>query len=89
MTDSSALVSWTQPVVPMDRITMFYRPTTDPSDESSADISPPDKQYSIDGLKPDTEYTVSLVSRSGDISSDRVTTKFTTGRSVAIVVASH
>ncbi|XP_055369203.1 tenascin isoform X3 [Betta splendens] len=79
VTDSSALISWSQPVVPMDRITMFFRPTSDPADESSAEISPPDKQYSIDGLKPDTEYTVSLVSRNGDISSDPVTTKFTTG----------
>lgn len=89
MTDSSALVSWSQPVAPMDRVTMFYRPTSDPSDDTSAEIPPSDKQYSIDGLKPDTEYTVSLISRSGDISSDPVTTKFTTGRSVTAVVAPH
>ncbi|XP_035039701.1 tenascin isoform X4 [Hippoglossus stenolepis] len=78
VTDSSALVSWSQPVVPMDRVTMFYRPTSDPLDESSAEIFPPDKQYSIDGLRPDTEYTVMLSSRSGNISSDPVTTNFTT-----------
>ncbi|XP_040014026.1 tenascin-like [Xiphias gladius] len=78
VTDSSALVSWAQPVAPMDRVTMFYGPTSDPSDESSADIPPPDKQYSVAGLRPDTEYTVSLVSRSGDITSDPVTTRFTT-----------
>ncbi|XP_062269417.1 tenascin-like [Platichthys flesus] len=78
VTDSSALVSWSQPVVPMDRVTMFYRPTSDPSDESSAEISPPDKQYNIDGLRPDTEYKVTLSSRSGNISSDPVATNFTT-----------
>ncbi|XP_053267566.1 tenascin isoform X3 [Pleuronectes platessa] len=78
VTDSSALVSWSQPVVPMDRVTMFYRPTSDPSDESSAEIFRPDKQYSIDGLRPDTEYTVMLSSRSGNISSDPVATNFTT-----------
>uniref|UniRef100_A0A3Q3L5Z0 Tenascin-like n=1 Tax=Mastacembelus armatus TaxID=205130 RepID=A0A3Q3L5Z0_9TELE len=78
VTDSAALVSWSQSVAPMDRATMFYHPTSDPSDETSVDISPPDKQYSIDGLKPDTEYTVSLISRSGDLTSDPVTTTFTT-----------
>ncbi|XP_023276980.1 tenascin-like isoform X3 [Seriola lalandi dorsalis] len=78
VTDSSALVSWSQPVAPVDRVTMFYGPTSDPSDENSAEISPPDKQYSIDSLRPDTEYTVSLISRSGDITSDPVTTTFST-----------
>uniref|UniRef100_A0AAX7VKM0 Zmp:0000000846 n=1 Tax=Astatotilapia calliptera TaxID=8154 RepID=A0AAX7VKM0_ASTCA len=79
ITDSSALISWSQPVAPMDGITMFYMPSSDPSDENRVDISPPDKQYSIDGLRPDTEYTVSLISRSGDITSDPVTATFTTG----------
>ncbi|KAG7215347.1 hypothetical protein INR49_022584 [Caranx melampygus] len=79
VTDSSALVSWSQPVAPVDRVTMFYGPTSDPSDESSAEIPAPDKQYSIDNLRPDTEYRVSLISRSGDASSDPVTTTFTTG----------
>ncbi|XP_003449658.1 tenascin isoform X4 [Oreochromis niloticus] len=78
ITDSSALISWSQPVAPMDGITMFYMPSSDPSDENRVDISPPDKQYSIDGLRPDTEYTVSLISRSGDITSDPVTATFTT-----------
>uniref|UniRef100_A0A4W6CV91 Tenascin Ca n=1 Tax=Lates calcarifer TaxID=8187 RepID=A0A4W6CV91_LATCA len=78
VTDSSALVSWSQPVAPMDKVTMFYGPSSDSSDETSAEIFPPDKQYSIGGLRPDTEYTVSLVSRSGDLSSDPVTTTFTT-----------
>ncbi|XP_042079200.1 tenascin isoform X4 [Haplochromis burtoni] len=78
ITDSSALISWSQPVAPMDGITMFYMPSSDPSDENRVAISPPDKQYSIDGLRPDTEYTVSLISRSGDITSDPVTATFTT-----------
>lgn len=88
ITDSSALISWSQPVAPMDGITMFYMPSSDPSDENRVDISPPDKQYSIDGLRPDTEYTVSLISRSGDITSDPVTATFTTGCLVIITVFS-
>ncbi|XP_072228122.1 tenascin-like [Leuresthes tenuis] len=78
VTDSSALISWYLPVAPVDRVTMFYMPGSDPSDETTVDISPPDKQYSIASLKPDTEYTVSLISRSGDATSDPVTTTFTT-----------
>ncbi|XP_074473437.1 tenascin isoform X3 [Sebastes fasciatus] len=78
VTDSSALVGWFQPVAPMDRLTMFYGPSSDPSDETRVEISPPDKQYSIDGLRPDTEYTVSLISRSGPLSSNPAVTTFTT-----------
>lgn len=79
VTDSSALVGWSQPVAPIERVTMFYGPSSDPSDETRVQILPPDKQYSLDGLRPDTEYKVSLISRSGDIRSDPVTATFTTG----------
>ncbi|KAM8743646.1 tenascin-like isoform 1-T1 [Acanthopagrus schlegelii] len=78
VTDSSALVGWSQPVAPIDRVTMFYGPSSDPSDETRVQIFPPDKQYSLDGLRPDTEYKVSLISRNGDIRSDPVTATFTT-----------
>lgn len=66
---------------------MIYGPSSDPSDETSVEITPPDKQYSIGGLRPDTEYKVSLISRSGDLTSDPVTTTFTTGRLVIALTA--
>ncbi|XP_029300908.1 tenascin-like isoform X2 [Cottoperca gobio] len=78
VTDSSALVSWSQPAAPIDSVTMVYGPSSNPSDESIVEISPPDKQYSIDGLRPDTEYKVLLISRSGDLTSDPTNTTFTT-----------
>ncbi|XP_074546521.1 tenascin-like isoform X2 [Halichoeres trimaculatus] len=78
VTDSSALVSWSQPVAPVDKISLFYGPSYDPSDDTSVEVPPPDKQYSIDGLKPDTEYRVSLLSKSGEAVSEPVTTTFTT-----------
>ncbi|KAM7368699.1 hypothetical protein PAMP_013011 [Pampus punctatissimus] len=78
VTESSALVSWSEPVAPIDKVTMFYGPSSDPTDETSAEILSPDKQYSIDGLRPDTEYKVLLISRSRDINSHPVTTTFTT-----------
>ncbi|XP_044000765.1 tenascin isoform X4 [Gambusia affinis] len=78
VTDSSALISWYLPVAPVDRVTMFYMPSSDPSDETTVDVSPPDKQYNTDNLRPDTEYTVSIISRRGEATSDPVTTTFTT-----------
>nr|XP_029137014.1 tenascin isoform X4 [Labrus bergylta] len=78
VTDSSALIGWSQPLAPVDRITLSYGPGSAPSDKTSVEVPPPDKQYSIDGLQPDTEYSVSLTSRSGDVSSDPVLTTFTT-----------
>uniref|UniRef100_A0A1A8HKH0 Tenascin C n=1 Tax=Nothobranchius korthausae TaxID=1143690 RepID=A0A1A8HKH0_9TELE len=78
ITDSSALISWNLPVASVDRVTMIYMPSSDPSHETTVDIFPPDKQYSVDSLRPDTEYTVSIISRRGDASSDPVTTSFMT-----------
>nr|XP_057910801.1 tenascin-like isoform X2 [Doryrhamphus excisus] len=79
VTDSSALVSWSQPVVPSDRVTIFYKPSSAPSEGIKVEIFPPDKQHSLEGLKPDTEYTVSLVSRKLDASSEPTLATFTTG----------
>lgn len=79
VTDTSALVGWSQPVASVDRITMFYGPTSDPSDTTSVEIFPPDKQYSVDGLRPDTKYKVTLISRRGDSTSDAVSASFVTG----------
>lgn len=87
MTDLSALVLWSQPVAPVDGVTMSYGPTSDPSDKIRAVIAPPDKQYSIDGLRPDTEYMVSLTSSSGNMTSEPVNTTFTTG-GLSIIQAS-
>uniref|UniRef100_A0A3P9Q4C5 Tenascin Ca n=1 Tax=Poecilia reticulata TaxID=8081 RepID=A0A3P9Q4C5_POERE len=78
VTDSSALISWYLPVAPVDRVAMFYMPSSDPSDGTTVDVSPPDKQYNTDNLRPDTEYTVSIISRRGEATSDPVTTTFTT-----------
>ncbi|XP_056288380.1 tenascin isoform X8 [Pseudoliparis swirei] len=78
VTDSSALVGWSQPAAPTDRLTMLYWSTSDPSEETRVEMSPQVKQHSIDGLRPDTEYTVSLVSRRGKLHSDPSNTTFTT-----------
>uniref|UniRef100_A0AAV2IRS3 Zmp:0000000846 n=1 Tax=Knipowitschia caucasica TaxID=637954 RepID=A0AAV2IRS3_KNICA len=78
VTAYSALISWSQPLPPVNRVVMSYAPTSNLSDQISAEIISPDHQSSIEALKPDTEYTVSLVHTSGNGSSDPVTTTFTT-----------
>uniref|UniRef100_A0A3P9IHN5 Zmp:0000000846 n=1 Tax=Oryzias latipes TaxID=8090 RepID=A0A3P9IHN5_ORYLA len=64
VTESSALVSWYLPVAPVDRVGVFYAPGSDPSAQTAVDVPPSDKQLSMDGLRPDTQYTVT---RSGPL----------------------
>ncbi|XP_077944951.1 tenascin-like isoform X6 [Gasterosteus aculeatus] len=78
VTDSSALVVWFQPASPTDGLSMVYGPSADPSDKTRVDISPSDKQHSLGALRPDTEYKVSLVSRSGGLASAPAVATFTT-----------
>uniref|UniRef100_A0A3Q2XT80 Tenascin C n=1 Tax=Hippocampus comes TaxID=109280 RepID=A0A3Q2XT80_HIPCM len=78
VSDSSALISWSKPVAPTDRVTLFYKPSQASSEGAKVEIFPPDGQHSLEGLKPDTEYTVSLVARSQDVSSEPAVATFTT-----------
>ncbi|KAM6986508.1 tenascin-like [Aplochiton taeniatus] len=78
VTQSSALVAWSPPVAQVDGLTMSYNPSSDPSDRTSVELASGDKQSSIDSLRPDTEYQVSLVSRRGEETSEPVTRTFTT-----------
>ncbi|XP_077354316.1 tenascin-like isoform X9 [Festucalex cinctus] len=78
VSDSSALISWSEPVARTDRVTLFYKPSRASSEGAKVEIFPPDRQHSLEGLKPDTEYTVSLVARSQDVSSEPAATTFTT-----------
>lgn len=81
VSDSSALISWSKPVAPTERVTLFYKPSQASSSEGAkVEIFPPDGQHSLEGLKPDTEYTVSLVARSQDVSSEPAVATFTTGQ---------
>ncbi|KAL6096567.1 tnc [Pungitius sinensis] len=78
VTDSSALVVWSQPASPTDRLAMVYGPSAEPSDKTRVDVPPADKQHSLGALRPDTEYKVSLVSSSGGLSSHPAVATFTT-----------
>uniref|UniRef100_A0A8C5AD26 Tenascin C n=1 Tax=Gadus morhua TaxID=8049 RepID=A0A8C5AD26_GADMO len=78
VTDSSALFSWSQPVTEVTSITVTYAPTSDPSDQTSVDLTNMDTQYIAGDLRPDTEYQISLTSRRRGVASDPVSRTFTT-----------
>ncbi|CAL8320307.1 unnamed protein product [Lota lota] len=78
VTDSSALFSWSQPVTEITGITVTYAPTSDPSDQTSVDLTNMDTQYIAGNLRPDTEYQISLTSRRRGVASDPITKTFTT-----------
>ncbi|XP_068508852.1 tenascin isoform X3 [Syngnathus scovelli] len=78
VSDSSALIGWSEPAAPTDRVTLLYKPSRASSEGAEVEIFPPDKQHSLEGLKPDTEYTVSLVAHSKNVSSEPATVTFTT-----------
>ncbi|XP_073717259.1 tenascin [Misgurnus anguillicaudatus] len=78
VTDSTALITWLQPVAHVDGISMSYGPNRDSSDKNTIDLSSLDTQYHLSELEPDTEYEVSLMARRGEMTSFPIHEIFTT-----------
>ncbi|XP_062410002.1 tenascin isoform X2 [Sardina pilchardus] len=76
--DNSAVISWSLPVAQIDTITLSFGPSSNPADRKSVDLAPTQTQHTAEGLSPDTEYEVTLVSKRGDMSSDPASDTFTT-----------
>ncbi|XP_047197053.1 tenascin isoform X3 [Hippoglossus stenolepis] len=66
VTDTTALVTWFQPVAHVDGISISYGPSSNPADRSIVELSSTDTQYHLGGLIPDTQYEVSLTARMGE-----------------------
>ncbi|XP_058631863.1 tenascin isoform X2 [Onychostoma macrolepis] len=79
VTDRSAVISWSRPVAEVDGFRVSYGPSTDPLVHRDVDLLATDTQYSLEDLKPDTEYRVSLSSKRGDVTSEPIFESFTTG----------
>ncbi|XP_077097902.1 tenascin isoform X3 [Siphateles boraxobius] len=79
VTDRSAVISWSRPVSQVDGFRVSYGPSTDPLVHRDVDLSAKDTQYSLEDLKPNTEYRVSLSSTRGDLTSEPISERFTTG----------
>ncbi|XP_026096337.1 tenascin isoform X6 [Carassius auratus] len=78
VTDRSAVISWSRPVAEVDGFRVSYGPSTDPLIHRDVDLPATDTQYSLEDLKPDTEYRVSLHSKRGDVTSKPIFESFTT-----------
>ncbi|XP_028918424.1 tenascin isoform X7 [Ornithorhynchus anatinus] len=80
VTDTTALITWFKPLAEIDTIELSYGTKGVPGDVTTIEFSSDENQYSIDNLKPDTEYEVSLISRRGDMTpSNPAKETFTTG----------
>lgn len=80
ITESTALITWFQPIAQVDGVSVSYAPITDSSDTNTVDLSALDTQYHLAELYPDTEYRVSLMARRGEMTSVPVHETFTTGQ---------
>ncbi|XP_076854360.1 tenascin isoform X2 [Brachyhypopomus gauderio] len=78
VTDTTALVTWFQPVAHVDGVSVSYGPLTDSADVSTVQLSSVDTQYHLAQLYPDTEYRVSLMARRGEMTSVPVHETFMT-----------
>ncbi len=84
MTDTTALVTWFQPVAEVDRVSISYGPSSNPADRNVVELSSTDTQYHLGGLTPDTQYEVSLTAQKGERTSIPVYESFLTGESEII-----
>lgn len=79
VTDTTALVTWFQPVADVDAISISYGPGSSPADRNVIELSSSDTQYHLGGLSPDTQYEVSLSAQKGERTSVPVYDSFLTG----------
>ncbi|KAM3611855.1 uncharacterized protein V6R79_025021 [Siganus canaliculatus] len=78
VTDTTALVTWFQPVANVDAVSISYGSSSNPADRNVVELSSADTQYHLGGLIPDTHYEVSLMARRGEQTSVPVYESFLT-----------
>ncbi|KAG7234981.1 hypothetical protein INR49_003463, partial [Caranx melampygus] len=66
VTDTTALVTWFQPVAAVEGVSVSYGPSSNPVDRNIVELSSTDTQYHLGGLTPDTQYELSLTARTGE-----------------------
>lgn len=79
VTDTTALVTWFQPVAEVDGVSISYGPTSNAADHKVVELLSADTQCHLGGLNPDTQYEVSLMARRGERTSIPVFESFHTG----------
>lgn len=82
VTDTTALVTWFQPVAHVDGVIVSFGPSFNPADRNVVELSSADTQYHLGGLSPDTQYKVSLTAKRGEQTSIPVYDSFLTGKTL-------
>ncbi|KAM4641046.1 tenascin-R [Discoglossus pictus] len=78
VSDTVAFVEWTPARAKLDFIQLKYGPVNGEGERTTFRIQPPLSQYSMQVLRPGSQYEVSVQGVRGDIQSDPVTAFFTT-----------
>ncbi|KAJ3604508.1 hypothetical protein NHX12_029248 [Muraenolepis orangiensis] len=66
VSDTTALVTWLEPVAQVEAVRVSYGPIADPADRQVVDLPSSETQHHLVGLRPDTEYQVELAAKKGD-----------------------
>ncbi|XP_059920202.1 tenascin-like isoform X3 [Gadus macrocephalus] len=78
VTDTTALVTWFEPVAQVDGVRVSYGPSADPADRQVVELASSETQHHLGGLRPDTRYQVALAAKKGDVLSVPVYETFLT-----------
>nr|XP_020451313.1 tenascin-R isoform X2 [Monopterus albus] len=78
VTSDSVLVAWNAPAPPADLFILSYS-SADGTDTSKVTLDGFKTRSLVLGLLPSTQYTISLITIQGDVTSEPITASFTTG----------
>lgn len=78
MTSDSVVVAWSAPAPPADLFILSYS-SADGTDTSKVTLDGSKMRSLVQGLLPSTQYTISLITIQGDVTSEPVTASLTTG----------
>ncbi|XP_061550693.1 tenascin-R isoform X3 [Phycodurus eques] len=78
VTSDSVLVAWSSPAPPADVFILSYS-SADGTDTSKVTLDGSKTRSLVQGLLPATQYTVSLITIQGDVTSEPITASLTTG----------
>ncbi|KAM8850015.1 tenascin-R isoform 3-T4 [Spinachia spinachia] len=78
VTSDSVLVAWSAPAPPADLFILSYS-SADGTDTSKVTLDGSKMRSQVQGLLPSTQYTISLITIQGDVTSEPITASLTTG----------
>ncbi|KAM7400663.1 hypothetical protein PAMA_005044 [Pampus argenteus] len=78
VTSDSVLVAWSAPAPPADFFILSYS-SADGTDTSKVTLDGSKTRSLVQGLLPSTQYTISLITIQGDVTSEPITASLTTG----------